>query len=407
MAKESTSAIAVDQVKRLVAQLHLETVRVRRHLHAHPELSFQEERTAAYLAEQLAPLKEVEVRKGIAGTGLLAVIEGNGPGPVICLRGEMDALPIQETNEVPYRSRNHGVMHACGHDAHTAMVLSAGKVLHALRPHWGGTVLLLFQPGEEKVPGGASLVLQEGALDNPKPQVILGQHVTPELEVGKVGFHPGPFMASADELYLTVKGRGGHAARPEELIDPIPIAAHLLLGLKEGFEARRKGEPMLLAFGRVIADGATNVVPDDVRIAGTLRAFDEEQRARAHQWLRREVERIAEQHGGACELEIRKGYPVLVNDERLTSRMRQAAEEFLGKENVVDMPRRMGAEDFAFYSQVFPVSFHRLGTHNPKIPVKKALHTPDFNLPEESMGIGVGILVWGALQELGAAPRAG
>lgn len=391
--------ITVERVKTLVQKHHLDTIAVRRHLHAHPELSFQEHETGAYIVGRLQELG-VEVRTGIAGTGVIGVLKGRAEGRTVCLRADIDALPIQERNELPYASRNAGVMHACGHDAHTAMVLAAGRILHDLRKDWAGTVLLLFQPGEEKIPGGASLVLGEGALKDPAPAAILGQHVTPELDVGKVGFCAGPFMASSDELYLTVKGRGGHAAQPEKLIDPIQIAARLLIVLKDEFKAWRKDHPLVLGFGRVIADGATNVVPDEVQIAGTLRTFDEALRAEAHEWLAHKADMLCRSHGGSCTVEVRKGYPVLVNDEALTKRVRMAAEEFLGADQVVSMPQRMGSEDFAFYSQVMPASFHRLGTGNPKKGEAPGLHTPDFNIPDESMAIGAGVLAWGALKEL-------
>lgn len=391
--------ITVEQVKELVQAGHIETIAVRRHLHAHPELSFQEHETGEYVAERLRE-QGIEVRTGIAGTGVIGVVQGAGPGRTFCLRADLDALPVQESEGLPYRSQNAGVMHACGHDAHTAMVLAAGKVLHGLRQEWNGTVLLLFQPGEEKIPGGASLVLREGALKDPVPAGIVGQHVTPELETGKVGFHAGPFMASSDELYLTVKGKGGHAAQPEKLVDPILITARLLLQLKEEFEAWRKDRQLVLGFGRVIADGATNVVPNEVKVAGTLRTFDEDARTELHAWLPQKAREVCAAHGGSCDFEVRRGYPVLVNDGPLTARVRAAAEEFLGKDHVVDMARRMGSEDFAFYTQVMPGCFFRLGTGNPKKGPAPGLHTPSFNIAEEAMGIGAGVMVWGALREL-------
>ncbi len=393
--------LTVERVQRLVKIGHIDAVAVRRHLHAHPELSFQEHETGRYIVDRL---KEwgIEERTGIAGTGVIGMLRGAKPGPTICLRADMDALPIQEAEGLAYRSVNPGVMHACGHDAHTAMVLAAGRILHQLREEWNGTVLLLFQPGEEKIPGGASLVLKEGALRNPAPERIIGQHVTPELEVGKVGFHAGPFMASSDEIYVTVKGKGGHAASPEKLVDPIMIAARLLIALKEEFEAWRKDRPLVLGFGRVIADGATNVVPNEVKIAGTLRTFDEGLRAEVHEWLPRRAQEICAAYGASCDCELRVGYPVLVNDEPLTARIRKAAEEFLGAEHVVEMPRRMGSEDFAFYTQVMPGCFYRLGTGNPKKGLPKGLHTPDFNIAEEGMAIGAGVMVWSVLRELDA-----
>ncbi len=389
----------IDRIKALAAELHPELVRTRRHLHAHPELSFQEDRTAAFVAEQLKAL-DAEVRAGVAGTGVIGLLRGEAGERAIALRADMDALPIAEANTFEHRSANAGVMHACGHDVHMSCVLGAARILHAMKSDWCGTVLLVFQPGEERIPGGASLLLKEGALNDPAPSAILGQHVTPELEVGRVGFREGPFMASSDELYVTVKGRGGHAAQPEKLIDPIVMASHLMLKLKEEFNAVEPAQQKLLAFGRVIAEGATNVVPDEVKIAGTLRAFDEPTRERLHHWLPRRANEICASFGGSCDFEVRKGYPVLVNDLELTRRMKNAAIEYLGGDKVVDMDRRMGSEDFAFYTHAMPGCFYRLGTGVPGQPMR-GLHTPTFDIDEDGLRIGSGLLAWGAVHELG------
>lgn len=383
------------------ARTHARIIAWRRHLHAHPELSYKEHNTGSYVAEELRPLG-LEVRHPIAGTGAIAVVRGAKLGTgAICLRADIDALPIQEKNTCDYRSKNDGMMHACGHDAHTAMLMGAGAILHALREHWGGTVLLLFQPGEEKIPGGATLVLKEDALRDPRPTAILGQHCTPEVEVGKLGFRPGPFMASSDELYVTVKGKGGHAAQPEKLIDPIMITAHLLPRLKVDFADRygAAATPSLLAFGRVEALGATNVVPDEVKLAGTLRAFNEESRADMHAWLPRRAQEICAEHGGSCDFRVMKGYPVLVNDDALTARMRAAAVELVGVENVVDMDLRMGSEDFAFYTHVLPGCFFRLGTGTPGQPTRN-LHTPTFDIEEDALRLGSAMMVLGVVKEL-------
>ncbi len=384
-----------------------ELQRLRQHLHAHPELSFQERNTAAFVADELRAL-DMEVREGLAalpgekrGTGVIGVLKGTGEGPCIALRADMDALPITEHADHRDRSVNEGVMHACGHDVHMTCVLGAARILHALRDQWSGTVMFVFQPGEEKIPGGANLLMQQDALRDPRPSGILGEHVTPELEVGKVGFREGPFMASSDELYITVKGMGGHAAQPEKLIDPIMIMAHLLPRLKEEFAAFRPAEKTILAFGRVEALGATNVVPDEVRISGTLRAFNETLRAELHAWLPKRANEICTGHGGSCDFEVRKGYPVLVNDDALTLRMRAAAEAFLGKEHVVRMDQRMGSEDFAFYTHGMPGCFFRLGTGAPNGAAPRGVHTPIFDIEDDALRIGAGLMAIGAMSELG------
>ena len=293
-------------------------------------------------------------------------------------------------------------MHACGHDAHTAMVLGAGIALHRLSKMWSGTVMLVFQPGEEKEPGGASLLVKEGVFNDPRPSGILGQHVTPELPVGRLGFRSGPFMAAADELYITVKGRGGHASVRNRLVDPILIAAQLLPTLYTDAQAAvPEGEPMVLSFGKVIAAGATNIVPDTVAIDGTLRTFNEDLRARLHELLPRIAARVAQGMGGEVEFRIVKGSPVVKNDPALTARMRALAVDLVGAESVVDMDIRMGAEDFAYYTHVMPGCFFRLGTGNPvKGGTQSGLHTADFDIDEDALSIGAAMMAMGALSEL-------
>jgi amidohydrolase len=385
-------------------------IRWRRHLHAHPELSFQEHNTVAFVAEVLKG-EGITVRAGVgkltadsAGTGLIALVKGELQASDRCfaLRADLDALPITEVGKEGYCSTNPGVMHACGHDAHTAMVLGAGIALHRLRKEWSGTVMLVFQPGEEKEPGGASLLVKEGVLNDPKPRGILGQHVTPELATGKVGFRSGPFMAAADELYLTVKGKGGHAAVRSTLVDPILITAKLLPELYDEAERHTPAdEPMVLSFGKVIANGATNIIPDTVSIDGTLRTFNEHTRATLHRVLIERSTALARDLGGDVDFRIVKGSPVVVNDPELTARIRAVAEDLLGAENVVEMPIRMGAEDFAYYTQVMPGCFFRLGTGDPAKPgTTSGLHRAEFNVDEDALVIGAGMMAIGALSEL-------
>ena len=395
-----------------IAARHADMIAWRRHLHQHPELSFQEYGTVAFVAEVLKK-EGIEVRADVAklspdaeGTGLIAVVRGekSASDRCIALRADLDALPITETGKPDYCSLNAGVMHACGHDAHTAMVLGAGIALHRMRQEWSGSVMLVFQPGEEKEPGGASLLVKEGVLTDPRPQGIIGQHVTPELPVGKLGFRSGPFMAAADELYLNVKGRGGHAAQRDKLVDPILIAAALLPRLYE--EARAivpEGEPIVISFGKLIANGATNIVPDTVSIDGTLRTFNEDLRARLHQLLPRVASEVARGMGGGCEFRLVKGSPVVKNDPELTARLRRVALDMVGADNVVDMDIRMGAEDFAYYTHVMPGCFFRLGTGNPAKPgTQSGLHTAEFDIDEDALALGAAMMVAGALSELGA-----
>ena len=400
----------IDTIKSQLAALREQLVQWRRHLHAHPELSFQETGTVRYVVGQLRA-EGIEVRDGVgrltpdsAGTGAIALVRGTrGPSDrCFALRADLDALPILEEGKPAYCSTVPGVMHACGHDAHTAMVLGAGVALHRLREHWSGTVMLVFQPGEEKEPGGASLLVKEGVFNDPKPAGILGQHVTPELALGKLGFRSGPFMAAADELYLTVKGRGGHASVRDRLVDPILIAARLLPALyAEARAAVPEGEPMVMSFGKFIANGATNIVPDMAILDGTLRTFNEELRARLHELLPHVSAAIAKEMGGEAELRIVKGSPVVKNDPELTARMRAVAVDLVGAENVVDMDIRMGAEDFAYYTHVMPGCFFRLGTGNPsKAGTQSGLHTADFDVDEDALAIGATMMVAGALSEL-------
>jgi amidohydrolase len=399
-----------ESIRKAIDALKPDLVRWRRHLHQHPELSFQELDTVDHVIGILRA-EGIEFRAGVGklgpdspGTGAIALVRGarSPSNGCIAIRADLDALPIQETGKEPYCSRNAGVMHACGHDAHTAMVLGAGVALHRLREEWSGTVMLVFQPGEEKEPGGASLLIKEGVFKDPKPSGIIGQHVTPELPVGKLGFRSGPFMAAADELYITVKGKGGHAGSPHLLVDPVIIAAHLLTALQQVVSRRNKpGRPMVMSFGKVIANGATNIIPDVVRIEGTLRTFDEMWRAELHELLPELATGLVRSLGGDVVFEIVKGSPAVVCDPDLTERVRAAAVEWVGEENVVDMELRMGAEDFAYYTHVMPGTFIRLGTGNPhKTGTTSGLHRPEFDIDEDALAIGAGMMAWGALSEL-------
>lgn len=391
--------LSPDDIKGQAEQLFPKVQQWRRHIHAHPELSFQEEQTAQFVSSILDEIG-IKHQTGVAGTGIVGLIEGQeADSRVIALRADMDALPIREANEIPYKSTNEGVMHACGHDVHTSSLLGAAAILHHFRDQWKGTIKLIFQPGEEKLPGGASLMIKEGALQNPAPRKIWGQHVHPPLEAGKIGLKPGPYMASADEIYLTIKGKGGHAALPQDVVDPIVIAAHVILALQQVVSRRSDpATPSVLSLGKIIAEGATNVIPDEVYIEGTFRTFDEAWRREAHDLIRQIATQTARAMGGDCDAKVEVGYPFVYNDPELTKNTKSLAIEYLGEENVVDLPLRMTGEDFAFYSQTMPGCFYRLGTGNPEKGIISPIHTPTFNIDEEALKVGMGLMAWLAVK---------
>lgn len=376
-------------------------VEVRRHIHANPELSFEEKETAAYVASHLREMG-IPFKENVGGYGIVAEI-GQG-GKCIALRGDMDALPILETNEVAYASKNEGVMHACGHDVHTTCMLGAARILKENEQLLTGTVRILFQPAEERIPGGASLMIADGVLKNPDVEFIFGQHVFPDMEVGNVGFKGGKYMASADEIHLKIHGKGGHAALPNKGIDTILVASNVVVALQQMVSRRAKPDmPTVVSIGKFIANGATNIIPDTVHIEGTIRTFDEEWRGELHGHIQKLVNGMCESMGATAELEIRKGYPFLENDESLTAWSKQIAEELLGAEHVHDLPLRMTAEDFAYFAQEIPACFYRLGTSNTPKNIGAPLHTSRFNVDESALEIGVSLMT--ALAFRGLAER--
>ena len=391
----------LETIKTLSQQYSSEVVTIRRHLHANPELSYQEYNTAKYVATMLRSFG-LEPVEGVATTGLVVEVRGNNPDKKsIALRADMDALPIHEANEVEYKSKNPGVMHACGHDVHTSSLLGTAKILNTIRDQFEGTVRFLFQPGEEKNPGGASYMIRDGALENPQPSGIIGQHVYPLLESGKIGFREGMYMASADEIYLRVIGKGGHGAWPEMAVDPVVIASHIIIGLQQIISRNASPkQPSVLTFGKISGEGATNIIPEEVKIAGTFRAMDETWRNDALEKISKMARGIAEGMGGRCEVDISRGYPYLENNPALTRRIREAAEAYVGAGNVVDLDITLGAEDFAYYSQVIPASFYRLGTRNEAKGLTSYVHTPTFDIDEDALALGPGLMAWMAVREL-------
>ena len=390
-----------NEIKQSAKEIYGNVIENRRHLHTHPELSFCEYETSAYVK---ARLDEMGISwKAMADTGVVAVIQGEKPSnQVVALRADMDALPITEANDIVYASQNKGVMHACGHDVHTSSLLGTAKILQSIKNKFGGRVKLIFQPGEEKLPGGASLMLKEGVLEDPKPGAIIGQHVMPRIDCGKIGIRKGKHMASMDEIYVTVHGKGGHGAQPHQNVDPVLITSHIIVALQQ--IVSRMADPTLptvLSFGKVIANGAVNIIPDEVYIEGTFRTLDEKWRAEAHKRIKKMAEAIAESMGGSCDFKIASGYPFLINEENLTAQVKTFAQEYLGKDNVLDLDIWMAAEDFAYYSQVIDSCFYLLGTRNKEKGIASSLHTPTFNIDENALVLSTGLMAYIAVKRLG------
>lgn len=384
----------IGKIKALAKKYSPEFTEIRRHLHAHPELSYQEFETSKFVQDKL---KESGIPFEVkATTGVVGLINGRNPDKrIIALRADMDALPIKEANEVSYKSTNDGVMHACGHDVHTSCLLGAAKILNELRNEWEGTIKLIFQPGEEKNPGGASLMIKEGVLENPKPQAIFGLHVNPQLEVGKLSFRPGKAMASADELYFTIKGKGGHAASPNLTADTILIASQLVVALQQIISRNRNPfSPSVLSITSIQGGHTTNVIPSEVKLMGTFRAMDEQWRFKAHELIKNISTELVHSMGGEIDVHIDVGYPAVQNDEHLYLIARKKAEEFIGEKNVEETEVRMGSEDFGYYSQLIPGCFYRLGTGNKEKGIISGVHTPTFDIDESAIEIGMGMMAW-------------
>jgi amidohydrolase len=393
---------SIQSIQQKAKDLLPSLIEIRRNIHQNPELSFQEFETQKLVENYLQNKLGLKTHR-LANTGVVALIEGKNPQKkVVGLRADMDALPIVEVNDGrPYRSKNEGVMHACGHDVHTTSLLGAATILNEMRNDFEGTVKLVFQPGEEKLPGGASLMIADGVLNNPKIDVMIGQHVMPLLNTGKIGIRNGLYMASTDELYVTVKGKGGHGAIPNLAVDSVLIAAHIVVALQQ--IVSRNANPAMhsvLSFGKVIAAGATNVLPDEVKMEGTFRTMDETWREEAHKRMIKMAQGIAESMGGSVDFEIRRGYPFLKNDEVISEICREAAEEYVGTENVKPLDIWMAAEDFAYYSQEVPSCFYRLGTRNEEKGTGVSVHNAKFDVDEDAIEQGAGLFAYMAIKHL-------
>lgn len=383
-----------EKIKRLAADWSQDFIDVRHHLHAHPELSYQEFKTSEFIQQKL---KSFGVPfKVMAGTGVIGLIEGRNPSTrTIALRADIDALPIDEQNDVSYRSKFKGVMHACGHDVHTSCLLGAAKILNEVKNEWEGTIKLIFQPGEEKNPGGASILIKEGVLNNPSPSGILGLHVHPGLPIGTFSFRAGKVMASADEIYITIRSKGGHAAAPHLTADTILVASHIVVALQQVISRNNDPfSPSVLSICSVQGGHTTNVIPSEVKMMGTFRALDETWRFKAHELITRITRSTAEAMGASVDIHIDAGYPSVINNDKLTCEARKLAEEFVGGDHVETTEMRMGAEDFGYYSQVIPGCFYRLGVGNVNKGITASVHTPLFNIDEAAIEQGMAMMAW-------------
>ena len=384
----------IEKIKARAKKYAPEFIEVRHHLHANPELSYQEFETSKFVQSKL---KEFDIPFEVkATTGVVGLIKGkNASARIIALRADMDALPIKEENDISYKSKNEGVMHACGHDVHTTCLLGAAKILNELKDEWEGTVKLIFQPGEEKNPGGASLMIKDGVLENPAPQAIFALHVNTILEVGQLSFRSGKVMASADELYFTIKGKGGHAASPHLTVDPILISSHLIIALQQLISRHNNPfNPSVLSITAFNAGNTTNVIPNEVKLMGTFRAMDEAWRFKAHALIHKLTTDLVHSMGGKVDLHIDVGYPCVMNNEKVTVNAMEKAKEYMGTENISETELRMGAEDFGYYAQQIPACFYRLGTMNKAKGITAGVHTPVFNIDENAIEIGMGMMAW-------------
>jgi len=389
-----------DSIQKIAREKENKIIEVRRHIHQNPELSFEEYETQAFLKSKLKSIG-IDAQE-IGTTGLTACIEGNKAGKVVALRADMDALPILEETDIPFKSNKDGIMHACGHDVHSACLFGAASILQETKEQWSGTVKLIFQPGEEKFPGGASILIKEGILENPKPDAIIGQHVMPWIKTGAFGFRKGLYMASADEIYIRIKGKGSHAALPQYAIDPIAASAQVITALQQ--VVSRKGTPVIpsvLTIGKINSvGGATNIIPQEVKLEGTFRTMNEVWRAEAHEHITQIAEQTASAFGATAEVEIKKGYPFLMNDDEVTETCKKAAEDYIGIDQVEELDMYLAAEDFSYYSQEIPATFYRLGIKNDKKETGYAVHHPKFKVDEDALVLGAGMMAWLAVSFL-------
>lgn len=389
------------EIETLTNQFIDEIINIRRHIHAHPELSFQEKETSAFVKKKLTDMG-ISFKEGFAEHGILGMIEGKkGAGKTIALRADMDALPILESNNLPFKSKNRGVMHACGHDIHSACLLGAAKIINQLKENFAGKVLLIFQPGEERIPGGAKLMMEDGLFSEYTPELVIGQHVFPELVAGKVGFRPGAYMASSDEIYIKVRGKGGHAALPHNTVDTVLMASQIIVSLQQIVSRFIPTQiPSVLSFGNIVCNSVMNVIPEEVELQGTLRIMDEGWRYKTHGQIKKIAQSVAEGMGGSCEIDIKIGFPSLYNQPEATRNSIGYAQEILGDASVKPLDIRMTAEDFAWYAQKYPACFYRLGVGYPDNKESGGLHSPNFIPNEEAIAVGMKTMSYLAMKNM-------
>lgn len=390
-----------NKIKKLAKEYIGEIISIRHHIHANPELSFEEKKTSAFVASKLDEIG-ITYKKGFAEHGILGIINGEkGDGKTIALRADMDALPLVENNNLAYKSLHKGKMHACGHDIHTSCLLGAAKILNSLKSEISGTILLIFQPGEERIPGGASLMMADGLFDEYQPDLVIGQHVYPELPAGEVGFRQGKYMASSDEIYITLKGKGGHAALPYNTIDTVLMASQTVVSMQQVVSRIIPTQvPSVLSFGNIVCNSVMNIIPETVKLEGTFRTMDEEWRYKAHDNIKRIAKSVAEGMGGSCDTDIQIGFPSVYNNPQATESAQNAAKDLLGDKYVHDLDIRMTAEDFGWFAQKYPACFYRLGVGHTDETVSGGLHSPNFVANEDAIEIGMMLMAFIAVDSL-------
>lgn len=389
-------------IKKSAFELKDKLIEMRRHFHQYPEIGFEEVKTSEYIADTLSKL-DMEVKTGIAKTGVVGILKGDGD-KTIGLRADMDALPVSEQNDVEYKSRQEGKMHACGHDSHMSMLLGAATILSQIKEQLKGTVKFIFQPSEESLPGGAKRMIEEGVLESPKVDAIFGMHVDPTIETGKIGYKSGPFMAFSSEFNIVLKGKGGHAAVPQASIDPIVMASDVIQELQKIVSRWTSPiEPIVLTIGSIHSGTAFNIIPETAKMEGTTRVVNMDLAKKIPHKIETILKNITEIYGGSYEFKFLPGYPALINDKQFTNFVSRVIENLFGKENALELEEPlMGGEDFAYYLQKVPGTFLRLGSANDEKESTYPWHHPRFNIDEDVLPIGTSLFAACSLEYLGS-----